>query len=353
MKLLQTHIIKTVISMTALVLLVIAGVEMFVGILHEFNDIGTHDYGIKQALVFILVTLPKEIYPLFPAAALMGCLIGLGKLASQSELIVMQAAGVSKTQITVFVIYATLLMLIVVTAIGEGLSPKLIQFANHYKTQAQTGSAIAETREGLWVRNGGNFIHIEQVLPDGNLISVLRYQFNKTQLNVASSAKEGRYQDGQWLFSNVTENTFTPDKITTKHFPTQVWPITLDPDFVGIANINPDQASLPELKRYIRYLGKTGLYTKPYEFEFWKRIFRPFTALVMIGLAIPFIFGSLRSKTMGFRILVGVIIGFGFYTFNEFLGPFSLLYQIPPFLCAVVPLVVFAALDIFLLRRAR
>jgi lipopolysaccharide export system permease protein len=339
--------------MTALVVLVVAGVEMFVAILAELDDIGTHGYGIKQALVFVLATLPGDVYPLFPAAALMGCLIGLGRLASQSELIVMQASGVSKTQIALFVMYAALLMLVVVTFIGEVVNPKLEHFATRYKVQAQTDGAIAEVRQGLWVRDGENFIHIEQVLPDGKLISVLRYQLNQTQISAASRAKEGSYQNGQWVFSDVFESIFSADKIVSQHFATQVWPITLDPDFVGIANIDPDQASLTELKRYIHYLNKTGLYTKPYEFEFWKRIFRPFSALVMIGLAIPFIFGSLRTKPMGFRILVGVMIGFGFYTFNEFLGPFSLLYQIPPFLCAFVPLLCFAVFDLILLRRAR
>lgn len=339
--------------MTALVLLVILGVEMFIAILRELDDIGTQGYGVKQACIFVLLTLPAEVYPLFPAVALMGCLIGLGKLASQSELIVMEASGVSKTQITLFVLYAAILMLVVVTAIGEGLNPRLVHFAHHYKTQAQTGGALAESRQGLWIRDGENFIYIDQVLPEGKLLFALRYQLDGTVLKVASSAKEGSYQQHQWVFSDVTETVFSPQKVVSVHIASQVWPVTLDPDFVGVANINPNQASLPALKRYIYYLAKSGLYTKPYEFEFWKRVLRPLAALVMIGLAIPFVFGSLRSKPMGFRILVGVIIGFGFYTFNEFLGPFSLLYQVPPFLCAVIPLLVFAVLDIILLRRAQ
>jgi lipopolysaccharide export system permease protein len=240
------------------------------------------------------------------------------------------------------------------TSIGEGLNPALEHFANHYKAQAQTGGMIAENRQELWVRDAGNFIHIDRVLPSGKLLSILRYQWDQDKLTTASYAKEGNYRNGQWVFSDITSSIFSqkmpPDQVVTQHSDTQVWPITLDPDFVGIANIDPDQASLPELKRYIHYLGKSGLYTKPYEFQFWKRVLQPLTALVMVGLAIPFIFGSLRSKPMGFRILVGVMIGFGFYTFNEFLGPFSLLYQIPPFLCAVVPLLFFAALDVVLLR---
>lgn len=350
MKILHNHILKTVISMTALVVLIIAGLQMFIAFLSELNDIGHHEYGIKQALVFILFSLPNLVYPLFPAAAVMGCLIGLGKLASQSELIVMQASGVSKAQIILSVIRANILMLIVVTAFGEGLGPKLQQWADRYKIRAEMGDIVAQDRQGLWVRDGGNFIYIEQVSPNGKLISVLRYQFDGTKLVTASLAKEGNYQQGQWIFSDVTESVFLQDNIKLQHFVTQTWPIFLDPDFVGIANINHEKTSLSELKRYMNYLNRSGLYAAPYEFEFWKRILRPLAALVMIGLAIPFIFGPLRTKPMGFRILIGVMIGFGFYTFNEFLGPFSLLYQIPPFLSAIVPLLIFVLIDLVLLR---
>ena len=69
---------------------------------------------------------------------------------------------------------------------------------------------------------------------------------------------------------------------------------------------------------------------------------QPLATLVMIGLAVPFIFGSLRTVTMGLRILIGVIIGFSFYTLNEFLGPFSLVYQVSPFWAAAMPVILFA-----------
>lgn len=350
MKILHYHIRKTVIAMTALVVLVIAGIEMFVGFLAELDDISNHGYGIKQAFIFVISSLPGNMYPLFPAAALLGCLIGLGRLANNSELIVMQAAGVSKLQIAGSVLRATLLMLLVVTALGEGLSPALKYFADNYKARANAEVSLSASDSGLWVRDGENFIHIDRALPDGKLYSILRYQFNQRRLHTVSMAKQGIYRDGQWVFSDITESRITQDSITTTHIDSAIWPIVLDPDFVGIANIKPDQASLSELHRYIHYLGKSGLYTKPYEFDFWKRILQPLIALVMIGLAIPFIFGPLRTATMGLRILIGVVIGFGFYTLNEFLGPFSLLYQVPPFLSAAVPLVLFALLDLALFK---
>lgn len=352
MKILHRYLRNHVVAMTALVMLVLIGVEMFVVLLNELDDIGRGSYGIGQAFVHVLATLPQTVYPLFPVAALIGCLIGLGKLASSSQLTVMQAAGLSKAQIAGSILRTTVLMLLVMTFIGEALAPSLMKFAEQYKSYAQTGTASSTARQGVWLRDGENFLHVEQVLPSNQLVSILRYQFSGQQLRSVSWAKQGTYQQGQWVFSDIKESVIDKDRITTQHFDTQTWPVTLDPKLVGMAAVAIDQASLPALYHYINYLQDSGLSSQAYAFAFWKRLLQPLTALVMIGLAIPFIFGSLRTTTMGVRILVGVIVGFGFYTLNEFLGPFSLVYQVPPFLAAAVPMVLFTAIDAWLLLRA-
>ena len=48
--------------------------------------------------MFSLCSVPGDIVMFFPMAALIGALIGLGMLASNSELVVMQAAGMSRAE---------------------------------------------------------------------------------------------------------------------------------------------------------------------------------------------------------------------------------------------------------------
>lgn len=90
-----------------------------------------------------------------------------------------------------------------------------------------------------------------------------------------------------------------------------------------------------------------------FKLAFWQRLVQPFAALVMIMLAIPFIFGPLRSVTMGLRIVTGAAVGFAFYLLNQFFGPFCLVYQIPVFLGAILPTLFFAGLGFWLLKRVR
>ena len=70
-------------------------------------------------------------------------------------------------------------------------------------------------------------------------------------------------------------------------------------------------------------------------------------------LAIPFIFGSMRSVSMGSRLLAGTLIGIGFYLFNHSMGQLGIVYSIPPFLSATLPTICAVAITSYMLRRIR
>lgn len=352
MKILHRYIAKTVISTTLLVCLLLGGLLAFITFLSELKSIGTLNYGIWQAFIYVTLTLPLTLYPFFPIAALLGCLIGLGQLANNSELIVLRAAGVSKKQVTWSVIRATLIMLFFAIFIGEAAAPALNNYADRYKTINKLGwDPLDIIKEGLWLRSGDDFIHIDKALPSGELQGITRYQFSGQQLAAIDFAKSGYYQDKNWMFQNITKTSFIKDSVTTNSYPLQQWDVSIDSKLVGERDIVSDQSSLLTIHQYISYLQRSGLSARSYQFDFWTRVLQPLATIIMITLAIPFIFGPLRTVTMGVRILIGVTIGFGFYTLNTFLGPFSLVYEVPPFLAAVLPLLLVAIISLKLLWR--
>lgn len=350
MKILHRYIARTIISSTFLVLLMLLGMQIFIELVNELQEIGKNNYGVWQALVYVPLLMPRDLYQFFPIAALVGCLMGLGRLASSSELIVMRAAGISKQQITGSVIRVMLVMIIFATLIGEVVAPAAMKIASNYKNAAELGATAISARQGVWVRDGNNFIHINAVLPNGHLLGVVRYQFNpQQQLQLSSYAQKADYQNNQWLFKDVTESDFYNDHIIQQKYPQQIWPVSFDPTLLGVTSINTDQTFLWGLYNYIHYLNISGLLANQYEFNFWKRVFQPLATIIMIILAIPFIFGPLRSVTMGVRILIGVMVGFGFYTLYSFFGPFSMVFQISPLWAALIPIISFAVIDGILL----
>lgn len=350
MNILNKYIGKVIITSVLMVLLTLLGVESFLDLASELKDVGKGNFHFFQALINVPLMLPTDMYELFPMAALIGSLIGLGKLANQSELIVMSAAGVSRWQIIRAMLQAAALLLLIVSLIGEGLAPKAQQFAKDSKTVALSGGKTLKTASGVWFRDGNNFIFVRDILFGNHLYDVTRYKFNEDKkLSVISHADHGLYENNGWSFQNVVQSEIFSDHIKSQNFETQRWDINVDKRLLGISNTHADQMSLPKLYAYILYRHHNDLGAGLYEFAFWKRLIQPIATLVMILLAVPFIFGPLRTVSMGLRIVTGVIVGFSFYILNQFFGPMSQVYQIPAVLAALLPTVTFALLGTFLL----
>lgn len=338
------------ISSVLLVLLLLLGVESFLELASELKDIGKGNFHFLQALINVPLMLPTDIYQLFPMAALIGSLMGLGRLANQSELIVMSAAGMSRWQIMRALLFTTVILLVFVSLIGEGIAPQTQHIAKQYKMLSLSAGQTFKSASGVWFRDGSNFIFVRDIYVDNRLTDVTRYHFDPDKrLTLISHAYKGLYKQGSWYFRDVHQSEIFDDHVVSKTIPLQKWDIKLDKRLLGVSNISPDQMSLKRLYSYIKYRRQNDLGMGMYEFEFWKRLTQPLASLVMVFLAIPFIFGPLRSVSMGFRVMIGVVIGFSFYILNQFFGPLSQVYQIPAILAATLPTITFALIGTFLL----
>lgn len=355
MKIISHYLGKTVISSILLVIIILIGVEAFIEFTREFPDIGTGSYNLLQVFAYVPMILPTDIYQLFPMAGLLGSIIGLGLLASHSEIIVIRTCGVSIARITIAVLKAAVLLSLFMLLVGEVLAPMLQHKATANKTIAISSGQALLTQQGIWLKDQNNFIHINKVLSDGHLESITRYNFDEqNKLKLISFAKGAEYKSGQWIFNEVAQTNFNDNNTTSNSFfSTQQWGMKLKPRLVGLTSADTEQKSLPELYRYIKYRKLSGLSAANYEFTFWQRIFQPLASLVMIILAIPFVFGPLRSSTMGLRMLYGAVVGFAFYIINQFTGPLSVVYQIPPIIAALLPTLIFAVCGWILLNKLR
>jgi lipopolysaccharide export system permease protein len=69
-------------------------------------------------------------------------------------------------------------------------------------------------------------------------------------------------------------------------------------------------------------------------------------------MAISFIFGPLRSVTLGQRVFTGVVVGFVVRISQDLLGPASLVFSFSPLLAVLTPALICGLAGIWLLRRA-
>lgn len=353
MRILDNYIARMVIASTLVVVLILLGVESFVQFIGELGDIGHHHYTVFKALLFVPLTLPSDLYQLFPMAGLLGSLLGLGRLASSNQLVVMRAAGVSKAKITWAVVRAAFVMMVFVTLVGEFVAPPLFTYANQTKETALGNASGYKALKYVWLRQKNAFIHIDRVQDKRHIEGVTQYGFSKQRrLTQVVYAKHAFLKNGEWHLQHPKITDIGAKRVVTRTHASMLLQMDFDPRLVEMSRQHPNETSIVTLFNNIRYRKLHGLNSDQYAFAFWQRIIQPLTTVVMICLAVPFIFGSLRNVTMGFRITMGILIGFGFYMLNQFFGPISLVYQFPPWLAAMLPTLIFALAGWLLMRKA-
>jgi lipopolysaccharide export system permease protein len=310
-------------------------------------------YTTSMAYTYVLLGMPRYCYEFFPLATLLGSLIGLGVLASNSELLAMRAAGVSIARIVLSVLKTGLLVLVVVVIVGEYLAPEAEQQAQRMKNEALSGQISLKTRYyGFWSRDGNWFINIRQILPDAQLADISIYEYGEdARLLRAIHADRASYQSGGWVIQGVKQSEFTETGISVTTKSHQAWHAELDPSALDVLTVKPHMLAAWDLWRYIDYLRKNGQASINYEVAFWGKLTTPLVTMVMLFLSIPFVFGSLRSVGVGQRVFVGAMLGIVFYLLNRAFAYMAVVYSLNGLFAAIFPLLLFLALGVWLLRR--
>ncbi len=352
MSILDRHIGRTIIFSTLLVFGVLMSLFTFITFVDAFNDLGKANFGLVEAIKYVLLSLPRDAYELFPMTALLGTTLGLSSLAVDSELIVMRAAGVSLLRIVGSVMKVGLVLIAIAVVVGEVVAPVTEDLAQRGRAAAlQRGVAQQEDR-GLWLRDGSAFVHVGEVLPDLSLLRVNIYQFDDdARLRSQTSAQSGRYEQHHWRLDDVSQSWIEDNKVHGRRLASEQLSSVLTPDMLGVFAVKPEGLSGWRLFRYIQHLEQNKQDTSRYLLALWHKIMLPLSTGVMVILAIPFVFGHLRSGALGSRLLIGIVLGLAFYLINRVFGYFGLLYGLPPALGAILPAALFFGLALAMLRR--
>ncbi|AFI85030.2 LPS export ABC transporter permease LptG [Methylophaga nitratireducenticrescens] len=351
---LQRYISKTILASTALVLVVLMSLYTFMDFITELDDLGKGDYQLLDVLAYLALSMPKRIYELLPVAALLGSVIGLGTLASQSELVAMRAAGISVKDINKAVLMVAGILMVIAVVLGELVRPITEQKALQIQTASQTGTEGSHSEFGFWTRDGNHFNHIERIHRDGRFEGIKVYEFDdKHQLRIVTKAREARYDNNEWLMFDVVQSTIDENGVEVRAIERAKWRSKLNPGMLNIVVVPPEFLPVWNLMEYVSYLKSNHQAVSQYQLAFWSKIMMPLSSAVMVFLAVPFIFGPLRSAPIGGRILVGALVGIGFHLFNQSFQHMGLVFGVLPWLAASLPTIIFAGIGMVMLRRAR
>ncbi len=352
MKILDRHIGFHVVRDSLLTLLTLLAIFSLVEFLDDLSDVGKGSYTAWVAVKHMLLTTPNRIFILFPVAAAIGSLIGLGSLAAHRELIVIRATGVSSLRIAGAAMKAAVVLVVASVLVGEVVSPYTEQLAHQLRTTALSDNNALETGNGFWLRDGNTFINVGQVLPGSRMSELYIYEFDdEHRLRVATYAARGIYEDSKWTLEGIRQSVIGEDGVIGRNVVEAGWRSRFNPELAEVVSVRLASLSIPGLMRYIEYLRSNGLDTARYELALWSKIIHPVTTVVMIFIALPLVLGRLGSVGIGQRIVAGIAIAVSFLVLQQLAGHLGLTFGLNPVVSACAPTLLILALAVWMFRR--
>lgn len=351
MNTIDRYIFVNVVLGSILVLAALSMLDTFFVFLGELETVGRGNYGYLQAMLYLIYTLPRRLYDYAPTSVLLGSLVALGGLAARSELIAMRAAGMSVGRFARSVLKAGLFLAVVVFVLGEWVAPASEHAAESMRTEALSKRLAVNKGAGVWVRDGSRFIHASGALSNRELLDVSVYEFEGLSLKRVIRATSAKAEKGRWHMKGLHYLNLSPDTITQSKVSEEVWDRLVAENLFDVLQVSPNAMSARNLYNYYNYLRNNSLESSQYELAFWNRFMTPLSALVMLLLALPFVFGSQRTGGAGQRIFIGIMLGIGYFLLSNLFNQMGLVYGLSPFFSAVSPLLLFSAVGIWMLRR--
>lgn len=312
-------------------------------------------YTTTQATIYLIYTLPARFYEFFPNAALVGTLLGLGNLAANSEFIAMRAAGLSIARIIFSVVKLGFLLATFLFVLGEWVVPNTDLQARNFKAQLINKNIVLVGGAGLWVKEKNSIINIGSVITNTQVsdVSIYTFKSDHSGLESLTEVKNATANEAGWDFNQVTKIEFEKLSVKKNREPSTSSINFVDPNILETATVDPNQLSSSALTKFIEYQKENDIKTDKYELIYWKRFSVPLSAIVMLILAMPFLFGSNRGGGAGQRVFIGIIVGIVFYLANRSINELGIVYGFSPIVSAFMPSLLFFSIGLIALRRVR
>ena len=356
MKIRDRYIAKTLLTYTLVVLLVWLSIYSFFNFLAELDSIGKENYTILEAFKYIVLQIPEVAYDQASPIILLGCVLGMGHLATTGQLLIFRVAGFSILKITWLTIKNAIFFILVLIIFGELLAPTLTQYSENSRSNALGNKSLSLSQNGFWIRDGNNFINVENNI-DGQLFSEITViEINSSNEIERLIKSKNALFDGNSLDMSSNE-IFTINKsgnfdnISLKERNSYNKTVSFDRDLVDSLEKEPGDLTTWTIIKQIQFLSDNKLRSGVFEVELYKRLVRPLTLIAMILMAMLFIFGSTRDATLGRKIFFGVALGLSFELISRIGGALALSFNFSPLVSSILPAIIVMIVSLTILIK--
>jgi len=236
------------------------------GLVDILEDVGKGSFTVVNAVSVILLEVPNRVLELLPISVLLGCVMGLGTLASNQEASAMRSSGLAVISFSKLIVYVTFAISLLAVLAQNYVVPSTEQQAQRIK--AYILEQTNYTADGFWSKKNNQLIRIEAFASD-NIVGALEIYELSQSGNVLRAIRAENAQirsDGLWELKNVTETRLNSVEAPSKRtLPSLTWKSFFTSDQLGALVTPPRALSTFDLIKYIRTNQNDGVGTRTHQ----------------------------------------------------------------------------------------
>jgi lipopolysaccharide export system permease protein len=351
----DSYLLKRFLKIFLYSLLAFVVIYITVNVFEEIDNFLDHDAKLVHVARYYLFSIPFVMTYVVPVSLLLGTVFAMGILARRNELTALLASGVSLARVAA-PIFAFALAVSVASVFFNDL---VVSRANRVKTDVMRYDIEGRQRENPDVKNNfrflgaDGFVYLAETYSHENLAmyDVVIQQFDGNTLERRIDAKSAKWNGARWVFSNGFVRTFEGEEHVVAFDTLTVPGMRERPDDFAQKEIDEENMTSAELRRYIDRVERSGGKAHKYLVDLYFKLSFPFAGsiFVLIGVALS---SGKRKPSIATGFGLTLVVAFVYYAIlrvGQTLGHNGV---IPPALAAQLGNIIFLVIGLVMLRRA-
>ena len=349
------YIIKKFLGTFFFSIVLILSIASVLDLTEKMDDFFESQVPLKEIIVdYYIPFLPYYMNMFSSLFIFISVIFFTSKLAGNSEIIAMHAAGISYHRLMVpYAISATILFVLSLW-LGGWIIPRSSERMLHFTDKYIQHFTSENARNVQMEVEPGTILYIESFQRHSHTGYRCSIEHFDGKTLVSRTTADRIYYDSlnNWHLENYTTRTFDDMHETLQRGERKslILPITQDELFITAEQAQ--QMTTPELRHYMQRQRERGSgNVKAFEVEYHKRWASPLGAFIMTLLGVTMSSRKVRGG-MGKNLGIGIVLTALYILFSTVSTTFSVNNVMSPFMAAWIPNLVFLAISIPLYIRA-
>lgn len=305
-------------------------------------------YRVSDIFKYVIFTMTHRLVDFIEGATLLGVMIALGLSHQEGNLNTLRTAGKSPMNIIFVSSIGALILTISLLMFDEIAFRKLFIKAEADRNIA-VGINTQKEHDLIWIKDNESFLSFERIIDD--IIYQPRFiKIQNNELAYTISASRAKINEKNINFPNdslykLYSESFIAEEETFE-IPIQSRVSIKRIDNIGILDLIGYRSMLSN-----SFIDQDILFKAHLDKAIYKKIYLPFSILLLIMFFGSLIFSSLRDTGVGGRVLIAVMGAFIYKLFQDLSIGIFISYQLTTFIGVILPSLVLLLMSFISYKR--